>query len=131
MMPRAIPMPDYVPTPDAIMALFVADDVVLRASEIMRRTKRGEGVRKALWRLTKERRLFRVGYCQYARVPTAVPTQKMRGDRIAELERRVDELEARLARIADAIEHRAGGFGGAPHAAMIEIADAIREAGAS
>lgn len=99
-LPRAIPMPDYVPTSEAIMKLFVSDDVVIRASEIIRRTGRGESsVRKSLTRLVREGRLFRVGLVQYGRSPDVKPIGKMRGERMSKIERRLEELERRVAEL--------------------------------
>jgi hypothetical protein len=46
---------------------------------------------------------------------------------VSVLERKVDELEARFARLADVIEERAARVGGPAHAAMVEIAAAVRE----
>lgn len=111
-LPRAIPVPDYIATPAAIMALFTDDDVVLRPAEIISRLGRGESpVRKALTRLVRDGSLHRVATCQYARVATAKPR------------RRPDRFE----RIAQLIEDRARFIGGPAHAAMLAIAQAIRE----
>ena len=85
-------------TAEAIMKLFDHDDVALRPSEILRRTGRGEfTVRKELTRLVGNRRLFRIGHAQYSRCATTKVIAAMKSDRIAALERRVEELEAKCA----------------------------------
>lgn len=97
---RAIQVPDYVTTPERIMQLFVADDIVLRPSEIMRRTGRGEeSVRASLQRLVNRGRLFHLAHSQYARVATAKTLDRVRADRIGRLEGRLAELEEKLANL--------------------------------
>lgn len=79
------------------MQLFIADDVVLRPSEIIRRTKRSQfSVFKELGRLVKRGQLFRIAHSQYTRSATTTPIAKMRNDRIATLERQVEEMWAEI-----------------------------------
>jgi hypothetical protein len=81
-------------TADAIMLLFKADDVVLRPSEVVRRTGKGlHSVVKELSRLVVAGKLFHIAHSQYARCATTKPIAAMRSDRIGALERRVEQLE--------------------------------------
>lgn len=84
----------------AILSLFSADDIVMRPSEIIRRTGRKEdSVRTQLTRLVAARKLFHIGHSQYARCEATLPIARMRADRVAALERRVDELESELSNL--------------------------------
>ena len=76
------------------MRLFDHDDVALRPSEIRRRGRLNrEASSKALQRLVDRGQLFHIGHAQYSRCATTQPLSSMKADRLAALERRVDELE--------------------------------------
>lgn len=84
-------------TGQRILSLFNADSVVLRPSEIIRRTKRGAySVRAELKRLVSRGRLFHIAHSQYARIADAKPIEAMRAGHLAALERRVAALEAEI-----------------------------------
>jgi hypothetical protein len=89
-------------TRDAILALFTSDDVVLRPSEIIRRTRLGTyAVRQTLKRLAKKGQLFHIGHSQYARSATTPPLRMLRSGDAKELSRRLADVEARIAKLEE------------------------------
>lgn len=90
----------HVYTADAILALFNADDVILRPSEIIRRTgRKPEAVRKALKLLVNAGRLFHISHSQYACRADARPIEQMRSGQMGEILRALARIEERLANL--------------------------------
>ena len=85
-----------------ILELFYTPDLVLRPSEIIRRTGlKAETVRTMLKRMVHEKQLYHLRHSQYARSASAPPLTYSRDvleTRVRALEARITELEQCLKR---------------------------------